>query len=182
MIDLLLDENGDLDMSADDLSFVEDAEEIAQGVEIGLRSFKGEYILDRRKGLDAFGRVLGKSDEDVRDAEIKREIIERPGVLELVSYAAELELPSRQLTVTFTARALDGTAFTVTSRPAFIPVITPPEVVEPLDPTLAQRSGRPVLDPDADVASTFPYPLELVARASIITPIAARLVATDAEV
>lgn len=179
MIDLLLDEKGDLALEGGDLRFVNGAPEIGQGLEIGLRSVRGEYILDRRRGLDLFGRVLGRRDPAIRDAEIKREILARPGVAELVSYKAEQDDKSRELFVSFEARAEDGTPLVSTAERIFIPAPAPAPPAEPeADPLELVLAPRPVFTAAGTISNTAPYSQQdahtSASRGSYLAPAGAR--------
>lgn len=153
MKDLKLNAEGDLALEDADLALVEGAAEIGQGVKLALGSIRGEYILDTSAGLDLFGLVLGKSDPALRDAEIKREMLARPGVAALVSYAAAVDASTRVLTVSAELRAEDGERIVERNTRIYIP-----EPGEPPEPPSA-----PDLLPaiQAIVLSSWAPPLEL---------------------
>lgn len=158
MIDLKLDDNADLAVDTGELELVDGIDEIAQGVAIALRSVKGEYVLDRREGLDLFGRVLGRQDEEIRDAEIKREILARPGVDELVEYTATVDDATRELAVSFVARAELGATLAVDGQRIFVPA--PPELPAEPDqgnPVELALAPRPVFNASGVIGNTFPY-------------------------
>lgn len=134
MIDLKLNAEGDLALENADLAVVSGADEIGQGVGLGLASIRGEYILDTRAGLDLFGLVLGKAPAVLRDAELKREMLARPGVAELVSYTATLNASTRVLQVSAELRADDGEIITLDNARIYVPAAgAPPEPPEPPD-------------------------------------------------
>lgn len=148
MKDLKLNADGDLALEDADLALVEGAAEIGQGVKLALSSIRGEYILDTAAGLDLFGLVLGKSDPALRDAEIKREALARPGVAAIVSYAASVDPATRVLTVAAELRADDGEAITLRNTRIYIPEAgEPPEPPIPPEPSLV-TDPLPVLDLD----------------------------------
>lgn len=139
---------GDLALEDADLALVEGAAEIGQGVKLALGSIRGEYILDTSAGLDLFGLVLGKSDPALRDAEIKREVLARPGVAALVSYAAAVDASTRVLTVSAELRADDGERIVERNTRIYIPEPgEPPEPPIPPEPPLV-TDPLPVLDLD----------------------------------
>lgn len=158
MIDLMLDDNADLSVDTGDMQMITGVDEVAQGVAIALRSVKGEYVLDRRAGLDLFGRVLGRQDAEIRDSEIKREILARPGVDELLEYEAKVEDKTRELFVSFVARAEDGSDLVIDGQRIFVP--TPPEPSPPpvpdADPLELALAPRPVYNPEGLINNTFP--------------------------
>lgn len=146
MKDLKLNAEGDLALEDADLALVEGAAEIGQGVKIALGSIRGEYILDETAGLDLFGLVLGKSDPALRDAEIKREMLARPGVAALVSYAALVDASTRRLTVSAELRAEDGSRIVERGARVYVPAAgAPPEPPIPPEPPLI-TDPLPVLD------------------------------------
>lgn len=148
MKDLKLNAEGDLALEDADLALVEGAPEIGQGVKLALGSIRGEYILDTSAGLDLFGLVLGKSDPALRDAEIKREMLARPGVAALVSYAAAVDASTRVLTVSAELRADDGERIVERNTRIYIPEPgEPPEPPIPPEPPLV-TDPLPVLDLD----------------------------------
>lgn len=139
MKDLKLNADGDLALENADLAIVEGAAEIGQGVALALASIRGEYILDESAGLDVFGLVLGKSSAVLRDAEIKREMLARPGVASLEAYTAAVDGVTRELTVNAELRAATGEAITVVNARIFVPEageppipIEPPSIFDPL--------------------------------------------------
>ena len=58
--DLLLDSDGDLDMSTNDLALIAGIDACAQEIKTRLGDFKGEWFLDLDSGFPYFQEVLGK--------------------------------------------------------------------------------------------------------------------------
>lgn len=89
--DLAMGDDGDLDLSdGKAASWVADAESIRQRVTIKLRMFRGEWYLDETLGVDYAGRVLGVGSTARAEAEIKRAILEVPGIVKLESFDLDL--------------------------------------------------------------------------------------------
>jgi hypothetical protein len=93
MSDIRLNANGsDIDLTGLELSLVEGNEAIAQEVRIGMRFFRGEWRLDRRVGIDYFGRIFGQKGarpEDVA-AVYRQALLSIPGVVQVDSVLVTL--------------------------------------------------------------------------------------------
>ncbi len=109
-MDLALDPlTGDLKLTNGDLTVVKDADAVAQFLRQKLKLFQTEWFLDESVGVPFFDQVFVKNPKQVIiDTIFKREILNTPGVVELLSYSAILDGPTRKLTLTFQARAKDG--------------------------------------------------------------------------
>lgn len=107
--DLLLDTNGDLDMTTGLLTLVEGVDAIAQHIRTRLRLFVGEWFLDTRAGTPYYEIILVKNPDMTAIAAALRKVIgETPGVISIVSYAQTVNRTTRALTVTFTVMVEDG--------------------------------------------------------------------------
>lgn len=109
-MDLALDNStGDLRLTNGDLDFVEEDEAIAQYLRQKLRLNLAEWFLDESAGVPYNDQILVKNPKTVViDAVFKNQILSTPGVLELLEYAAELDGPTRTLSLTFKVRGQRG--------------------------------------------------------------------------
>lgn len=89
--------NGDIVTSG--YTLVRGQEAIGQLVKYRLHLFMGEYPYNINEGTDWFGKVMGKQDESIREAEIKRVIASTEGVIQLSSFSASLNSETRKFTV-----------------------------------------------------------------------------------
>lgn len=109
-MDLAIDTlTGDLALDGGDLTFVRGRDAVAQYLSQKLRLFLAEWYLDQTKGIPYFDEVFVKNPSQVViDTRFKNEILNTAGVVELISYSADLDGPTRRLTLTFSARTEDG--------------------------------------------------------------------------
>lgn len=108
-MDLKLDANHDLVIENGDLGLVDKADAVAQYLRQKFKFFQTEWFLDETKGIPYFDQVFVKNPKQVViDAIFKNEILSTPGVIELVSYLAALDGPTRGLNLQFRARSPDG--------------------------------------------------------------------------
>jgi len=109
MTELLLNADGDLDLSTGDLQIVHGRAAVAQRLEIRFRSFLGEWFLDTRFGFPWFQSVLGrKGSVDYVEFLLRRTILSTPGVLGITSFSFAFDRAARALTVSFRASTSDG--------------------------------------------------------------------------
>ncbi len=89
----------DVEFTADgNLRLVYDAEAVGQHARQRITFFLGEWFLDRSIGVDWFGRAFGRQGEKiaaVADGMLKREILDTPGVTEIVEYDSAFDKASR---------------------------------------------------------------------------------------
>jgi hypothetical protein len=114
MSDLKLTETGDLDMGSSDildLSIITDyKEEIKQRIAIRLRSFKNDWFADLDDGLPYFEDIFIKNPDKILVSSIfKSEILAVPGVTGLDDFDYDLDISTRELTLTFSAKTNEGT-------------------------------------------------------------------------
>lgn len=84
--------------------------QVLQAVRSRLRAIRGEWFLDPTVGPDYFGIIWVKGmPETIRSAELKRQIMTVPGVLDLQAFSAVLDTATRLYTVSFSALSTDGT-------------------------------------------------------------------------
>ena len=79
--------------------FATGKEATRQGVIRRLRLFLGEYFLNAADGTDWFGSVLGKTPQDIAEAEIKRRIVTTPGVIGLTACSFAIDQRERRITI-----------------------------------------------------------------------------------
>ena len=101
MADLALDSTGDLDFTTNDLVVLSGVDAIRQELQIRYRYFLGEWFLNSEEGVPYFKHILKKN---ANDAQIRAVLLDvaktTPGVVEVRSYAASLDGPTRVLTIT----------------------------------------------------------------------------------
>jgi hypothetical protein len=109
-MDLLLDDTRwDLVMSDTDLRIVTGADAIRQHLCQRLKTFMAEWFLDLRIGVPYFQHVMTKNpDPVVIDSAFKSEIINTPGIVELLSFDLRIDAGTRRLQLVFKAAADDG--------------------------------------------------------------------------
>jgi hypothetical protein len=115
MSDLRIDPTAGSDLVITDgkLQLVTGAEARAQRIGIALRHFKGEWFLDVNAGTDHWGRILGKSSDLSRRAEIRRRVLSVPGVREITSLDLQVDPRTRALSGTVQALDITGAALEV---------------------------------------------------------------------
>ena len=116
-IDLLLDENGDLDVGAD-LALSSGIAGVVQAVTIRLQSVKGEWVFDLDDGVDWWDTILGQNFEDNAERiqfEIRNAILSTPNIVELQRLTLEFNTSSRLLTIRWKARTAFGETGVVTT-------------------------------------------------------------------
>ena len=84
-----LDASGDIATSGE--QFISDKEEIAQTIRTRLALYKNEYFRNVLEGTDWFGKVIGKRQLGIAEAEIRRRIIETPDVLAIASFNSNFD-------------------------------------------------------------------------------------------
>tara|TARA_Y100000310_G_C20475146_1_gene712021 strand:+ start:299 stop:649 length:351 start_codon:yes stop_codon:yes gene_type:complete len=92
-----LDASGDIATSGE--QFISGQKEIAQTIKTRLALYKGEYFRDVYDGTDWFGKIIGKRQLGIAEAEIRRRIIETPNVLAIASFNSDFDLATRRLFV-----------------------------------------------------------------------------------
>jgi hypothetical protein len=91
-----------------DFVIVRAAEARRQRIQIAMLHIQGEWFLDENAGTDYFGKVLGKSRDLTRRAEIRRRILSVPGVVEVTSMQLKLDPRTRALSGTVQAMDITG--------------------------------------------------------------------------
>ena len=92
-------------MGDTDLRLVTDADAIRQHLMQRLKTFMGEWFLDLRIGVPYLQHVMVKNPSPVvLDSVFKAEIINTPGVTELLAFDLRIDAAARQLQVDFKVR------------------------------------------------------------------------------
>ena len=93
-----LDDSGDIATSG--TQFLSNQKEIAQTVTTRLRLFLGEYFRDILDGTPWFQDILGKGQSlDVKEAAIKRRVLQTIGVLSIFEFNTDFDLQTRKYSV-----------------------------------------------------------------------------------
>lgn len=109
MSGLLLDANGEIDLTNNKMTLTTGLKAIEQRISQRLRLFLGEWFLDKTRGVPWIQQVFKKNPNPVVvDAVIKREILAEPTVRELQIFELDLDTATRILTVTFKAITTEG--------------------------------------------------------------------------
>ena len=111
MSDLKLDTTTeDLEIGPDgDLILTSGKEAIEQHLKQRLRTFLGEWFLERRTGIPYFEQVLIKAfNPTVLDGIFKNVILNTPGVTELQEFDILLDTSTREMNLTFRVDTIDG--------------------------------------------------------------------------
>lgn len=110
MADLALDPvTGDLDFENGDLYLTEGDSAVAQFLRQKLKLFLAEWFLDQSAGINFFDEVFVKNPKKVViDTIFKNEILDTPGVVELLEYNVTLDGPTRKMTLNFKVRVEDS--------------------------------------------------------------------------
>lgn len=109
MIDLKLDDNGDLAIESGDLVLVSGIDQIKQNLKIRLRTFYGEWLFDTTRGIKFFEEIFVKQPNlSIVDSLIKQQVIETTDVTEIIEYSSEVNIVIRHLTVSLTVRTAFG--------------------------------------------------------------------------
>ncbi|WP_240415034.1 DUF2634 domain-containing protein [Paenibacillus periandrae] len=105
--------DGDLVFTNGTMQLVDGNEEIAQAVRIELLTFKKEWFLDSRMGVDYYGVILMKQPnyEAIR-AELVQAILREPRIRSVDSLDVDFDRAARNLKVTFKATTRSGQAIT----------------------------------------------------------------------
>ena len=99
----------DIELVGNDFVLTEGVDAISQHLSQRLKTFLNEWFLDNRIGVPYFEHVLKKNfDPVIVDTVFKKEIINTPGVLELLAFNADLDKVARTLQITFKARTSEG--------------------------------------------------------------------------
>ena|SRR5690606_17884111 len=110
MIDLKLDQKGDLLISDYDLSLIEGQDQISQNLAIRLRFVLGEWYLDIESGIPYYQDIFIKSPNRNRiETIIKDEIVNTQGINRLLSFQSDYQPITRKYSVRFQCETDKGT-------------------------------------------------------------------------
>lgn len=99
----------DGDIATSGTQFLTGQKEVAQTIKNRLRLFLGEYFRDITDGTPWFQDILGKGkNELVREAILKRRVLQTEGVLSLFEFSADFDIQSRKYTVSMGVKTLYG--------------------------------------------------------------------------
>lgn len=100
----------DIELVGNDFALTTGVAAIQQHLSQRLKTFLNEWFLDKRIGIPYFEHVLKKNfDPVVVDTVFKKQIIDTPGVIELLYFNADLDRTTRTLNIEFKARTTEGT-------------------------------------------------------------------------
>lgn len=104
MIDLALNEAGEVTVIGGEFLWVDGAERVRQQLDFRLNLWRGEWFLDSEFGTPYVQQILGKP-ESVNAAlnAIKTQILDVDGVNAISSFTYQFDKPSRALNIQFTA-------------------------------------------------------------------------------
>lgn len=109
MIDLALDNSGDLLIEDFDLKLINGVDQIAQNLAIRLRFFMNDYFLDITAGIPYYEDFFIKAPNQIRiESLLKDEILQTEGIEEILSFSSNFDSSLRKFSVNFTARSVDG--------------------------------------------------------------------------
>ncbi len=95
---------GDLVIENNELVRITGAEEIVQRIIQRLRTFRGEWFLDRSVGLPYYQDILIKNPNvETVQGLFRQAILKTPGVTRLLQYSQTLDGVTRKLTINFKA-------------------------------------------------------------------------------
>ena len=108
-MDVELNSDWDIEPTGSNLTLVTGADAIKQHLGQRLKTFYGEWFLDMEKGIPYFQQVLKKNpDPVVIDSIFKREIIDTPGILQLLEFDLSIDNATRILALSFKVLSIDG--------------------------------------------------------------------------
>jgi len=106
----LIENEKDLLYESKDFQFTKDNSfYVAQKLRIRLNTIKGEYFLNINQGIDYFNTVNVKNPNinNIEDL-FKIEILNTPGVTELISFSLQIEKSTRVMSVFFKVQITSG--------------------------------------------------------------------------
>ena len=108
-MNIKLDSNRDWDVQKGQLQFVTGLDEIAQIIEVRLRTFAGEWFLDTTRGVPWFSKVLIKNPNTSEIEELfTQQISDVPGVTAIETLTLEYINEQRSLRVQTRIITTDG--------------------------------------------------------------------------
>lgn len=87
------------------------AERVAQSIGIALRTWRGEWFLDRTEGVPYLDDILGKNKRDeIIEAVIRSEVLLVNGVTSIKQFVIEVDKPTRKAFVNYEVETNEGIA------------------------------------------------------------------------
>ena len=110
MIDIALDpKTGDLVFKDFDFSLIGGVDQIAQNLAIRLRFMRGEWFLNTLAGIPYYQYFFIKNPNQIQvESFLKDEIANTNGVIEITSFNSNFDGASRQYSVNFGCRTVNG--------------------------------------------------------------------------
>lgn len=114
-MDLLLDNNNDLDLTDNKLSFTTTSSQIVrQRMQLTLHMNIGEWLFNTQIGLpwiskDNEEQLIGKNDKSYVDSIIRDEVRKIDGVVDVLSFNSHLDNTTRSYTLQAQVRLIDNT-------------------------------------------------------------------------
>jgi len=100
---------GDILIENGDLSLLTGFDAIEQHLKQRLKTFYGEWFLNKKVGVPYFEQVFVKNyNANILDSVFKKIIIETPGIIQLLEFSLEIDSSTRELFLTFKASAVEG--------------------------------------------------------------------------
>lgn len=103
-----IDADGDWTFGRGRASYAATGESVAQRVRTRLQSFRGDWFLDLDHGLPWFEHMAKPANLDLLEADLKRCILETPGVATLTAFSMNLDRDPRKCTVSATITDVYG--------------------------------------------------------------------------
>lgn len=116
-MDILLNDVGDVafDNGAAPLVTSEQRQDVAQRLQIKLRTFLGEWFLNTEIGVPYLQQIFGKGRQrSAIDVIFQTQILEEPDVLEIVEFNSTLDAAQRDYSLSFRVRVASGITDTIT--------------------------------------------------------------------
>ena len=109
MINLQLDENGDIFTRNYGLAHISGNDQIAQRISTRLKLLLGEWFLDTGAGVPWFDQILVKNpNRAIVQGALKRTILQTPKVNELVEFDIAEDSVNRKIVIHFAVTVNDG--------------------------------------------------------------------------
>lgn len=116
-MDILLTDTGDVLFSNTEQALVTDEQrqDVAQRLQIKLRTFLGEWFLNVDNGVPYLEQIFGKGrKKGTVDIIFQTLILEEPDVLEIVSFNSTLDATTREYALSFRVRVAAGVTQPIT--------------------------------------------------------------------
>jgi hypothetical protein len=99
---LELDENKDIKLtSGKNLSLIYSPQNVAQQIEVRLRTFKGEWFLNQNLGIPFFTQILTKTrDKNRADTIFQNEVLKLSEVIKIDQFESNIDRRTREYTIT----------------------------------------------------------------------------------